>query len=234
MIQHVTDPDSLAKIFDEILQPSFPPSELIGKKEFLEAAVASRFDVLGAFEDDVCTGVIVGERYDGAILVVWLAVGGSTRASGTGSALVEAGLERWIELPGTQLVLGEVERPDLFDVHPEHGDPERRLAFYSKFGAGALEVPYFQPPIARDMPRVPGLLLVTLAAKNSDPLPRVLNPAETDAVRNYLESVMDRTNKDDAQTTAVFAAIDNPEGIRLHRLEDYAEIPLPPGVNPQG
>ena len=232
MIHPVTEPTALGQLFDEILRPSFPPTELITREKFIDDASSGRYDVLGAYDDDACAGVIVGERFDGAMLVVWLAVGGSTRGSGTGSALVSAGLERWIGLPGIQLVLGEVERPDLFKAHPEHGDPSRRLAFYARFGAGALALPYYQPPVSEGMPRVPGLLLVALATKNADPLPRLLTPAETAAVRNFLLSMMGAPSEDDVQTLAAFAPLADPAGLRLIPLEDYAEVPLPPGLNP--
>ena len=232
MIRPIIESESLSRVFDEILDPSFPPAELMPRDEFIQGAVAGHLDVLGAYQGDACVGVIVGARIGNAMLVVWLAVGDATRGSGAGSALVEAGLDRWIKLPGIQLVLGEVERPDLFDAHPTHGDPARRLAFYARFGAGALALPYYQPAISADMPRVPGLLLVALAATDPTPLPRLLNPAETVTVREFLSHMMGAPSADDVQTIAVFDAIDDPRGVRLLPLEDYAEVPLPPGERP--
>ncbi|NHB85284.1 hypothetical protein G7085_13310 [Tessaracoccus sp. HDW20] len=51
-------------------------------------------------------------------------------------------------------------------------------------------MPYYQPPIAEGMPRLPGLLLVVLAAADPTPAPRNLSRAERDAVREVLSSTM--------------------------------------------
>lgn len=120
-------------------------------------------------------------------------------------------------LPGVRLVLGEVERPDLFEAHPEHGDPARRLAFYARLGAGALTLPYYQPPSSEGMPRIPGLLLVALATTDATPLPRMLSAEETDAVRSYLLSAMGAPAEGDVETQAAFAAVDAPPGFACCR-----------------
>ncbi|MBK8464074.1 MAG: hypothetical protein IPL36_13990 [Nigerium sp.] len=232
MITTVVDADALGRVYDDILRPSFPETERATREVFVAGGCSGRFDVLGVYEGDACAGAIVGERFGGAMLVVWLAVGGAARGGGTGSALIAAGLERWISLPGVRLVLGEVERPDLFEAHPEHGDPARRLAFYARLGAGALTLPYYQPPSSEGMPRIPGLLLVALATTDATPLPRMLSAEETDAVRSYLLSAMGAPAEGDVETQAAFAAVDAPTGLRLLPLEDYAEIPLPPRVEP--
>lgn len=230
MITVVTDAAALGEVYDAVLRPSFPPTERTTREVFVAGGASGRFDVLGAYEGDVCVGAIVGQRFDGAMLVVWLAVGGATRGAGTGSALIAAGLERWVALPGVQVVLGEVERPDLFEAHPDHGDPARRLTFYARLGAGALTLPYYQPPSRDGMPRIPGLLLSALATKNAAPLPRTLSPEETDAVRGYLLAAMGEPAEGDPETQAAFAAVDAPTGLRLLPLEDYPAVPLPPGV----
>ncbi len=227
MITTATEADALGRLYDGVLRPSFPPTELATREEFVAGGSSGRFDVLGAYEDGACVGAIVGERFGGVMLVVWLAVGGAARGGGTGSSLIAAGLQRWIALPGVCLVLGEVERPDLFEAHPEHGDPARRLAFYARLGAGALTLPYYQPPAGPGMPRIPGLLLATLATKNAAPLPRPLSTEETDAVRDYLLTVMGEPKQEDAETAAVFAAVDDPALLRLLPLADYTEVPLP-------
>ena len=227
MITTVTEPGALGQVYDTVLRPSFPPTERTAREVFVDGGASGRFDVLGAYEGDACVGAIVGQRFDGAMLVVWLAVGGAARGGGTGSALITAGLERWVTLPGVQLVLGEVERPDLFEAHPDHGDPARRLAFYARLGAGALTLPYYPPPSREGMPRIPGLLLVALATKDSAPLPRALGPEETDAVRTYLLAAMGEPVEGDAQTAAAFEALDD---LMLLPLDEYPAVPLPPGV----
>ncbi|ALJ20345.1 hypothetical protein [Microbacterium sp. No. 7] len=229
--QNVPSPDvtpvrsvaDLERVYDEILAPSFPVTELVARDVFVAEARDDRLDVLAARTDSGLAGAIVGSRHGAAVLVVWLAVGGVTRGAGTGSALVAAGLSRWLARPGVQIVLAEIERPDLFPAHPDHGDPARRLAFYARRGAGALAMPYYQPPVADGMPRVHGLLLSVLGAAVSAPLPRTLTLDETAAVRTFLVETMGE--HDDAETRAVYAALDDPAGLRLVPLADYPRVP---------
>lgn len=224
MIHPVTDAGQLARLHAEILQPSFPPSELVTREEFVEGAVAGVFDVLAASDGDAYLGAVVGERHGGAYLVDWLAVGGARRGGGTGAALVAAGVTRWLARPGVLVVLAEVERPDVFAAHPAYGDPARRLAFYERQGTTLLDLPYYQPPIDEGLPRVRNLLLTVLAASNPAPPPRVLDPDETAAVRAVLLGTMG--TPDDPETARVYATVDDPAGLRLLPLSDYARVPL--------
>lgn len=226
MIHAVTDPALLTRIYTEILEPSFPPTELVAHDDFVEAAVSGVFDVLAAYDGDACLGAIVGERHDAAFLVDWLAVGGPRRGGGTGSALATAGVTRWLAQPDVVLVLAEVERPDVFAAHPRYGDPARRLAFYERHGAALLDLPYYQPPIDDGLPRVRNLLLTVLAASNPTPPPRVLHSEETAAVRAVLLGTIGPPGVDDAETARVYAAVDDPSGLRLLPLSDYARVPL--------
>lgn len=222
-----TDRGRLEQVYTEILAPSFPDTELVGRDEFVAAGAGGELDVLVASPrlggDPL--GVIVGERHGDGVLVDWLAVSGATRGGGVGAALIAAGLERWLA-GGARLVLGEVERPDLFPAHPEHGDPARRLAFYERLGATVIDLPYFQPPIAPGSPRLPGLLLVVLAAADTSPVPRRLTVAEVVAVRDVLVATMGEPEPDDPQTLRAFAPLDDPAGPRLLPLARYPEVPV--------
>lgn len=226
-IEAVIDAALLTLTYEQILAPSFPPTELVTVDEFVDAGVAGRLDVLVArpLEGGDPLGVIVGERHGDGVLVDWLAVSGATRGGGVGGALIAAGLRRWLDA-GALVVLGEVERPDLFEAHPQHGDPARRLAFYERLGATVLDVPYYQPSIREGMPRLSGLLLVVLAAAAPEPAPRTLSPGETTAVRDVLAATMGEPEPGDAETERVFAAVDDPAGIRLLPVSDYRRVPV--------
>ncbi|HMR21397.1 MAG TPA: hypothetical protein PKE46_04610 [Micropruina sp.] len=224
MIHPVTDAGALARLYTEILEPSFPPSELVTRDDFVEGAASGVLDVLAASEGDAYLGAVVGERYGGAFLVDWLAVGGARRGGGTGAALVAAGVARWLARPGVLVVLAEIERPDMFATHAQYGDPARRLAFYERQGATLLDLPYYQPPIDEGLPRVRNLLLAVLAARNPAPPPRVLDPGEIAAVRAVLLGTMG--TPDDAETARVYDTLDDPAGLRLLPLADYARVPL--------
>ena len=227
VIEAVSDPARLGQVYREILAPSFPDTEIVGREEFVAAGASGHLDVLVASSapggDPL--GVVVGERHGDGVLVDWLAVSGTTRGGGVGAALIAAGLERWLA-GGALLVLGEVERPDLFPAHPEYGDPARRLAFYERLGTTVIDLPYFQPPIADGKPRLPGLLLVVLAAADPSPAPRRLTTAEVAAVRDVLTATMGEPEADDGQTVRAFAPLDDPAGPRLLPLSRYGEVPV--------
>lgn len=226
MIQPVTEAAALATLYTAILEPSFPTTELVSRDDFVEAAASGGLDVLADRDGDDYLGAIVGERHGGAFLVNWLAVGGQRRGGGTGSALVAAGVARWLAQPGVALVLAEVERPDIFAAHPRHGDPARRLAFYQRLGATLLDLPYYQPPIEEGLPRVRNLLLTVLATHNPAPPPRLLDPDEAAAVRAVLLGTIGPAQPGDAETAGVHAVADAPSGLRLLPLADYARVPL--------
>ena len=225
-IRPVSDAAALARLYTEILEPSFPPTELVPHDDFVAGAAAGAFDVLAAADDDGYLGAIVGERFGDGYLVDWLAVSGTRRGGGTGAALVAAGTSRWLAEPGIVAILAEIERPDLFEAHPRYGDPARRLAFYDRLGTSVLDLPYYQPPIGDGLPRVRNLLLAVLAARNSTPPPRLLGADEVAAVRTMLHTAMGPLEEGDTETAQVYAAIDDPAGVRLLRLTDYAQVPI--------
>lgn len=225
-IRPVADAAALARLYDEVLEPSFPRTELVTRDEFVEGVRAGDFDVLAAADGDGYLGAIVGERHGAGYLVDWLAVGGARRGGGTGSALLAAGLGRWLAQPGVLLVLAEVERPDLFEPHPQYGDPARRLEFYGRLGAAVLEMPYYQPPIAEGLPRIRNLLLTVLASAAATPVPRLLDADETAAVRSVLLATLGPPEDGDAETARVYAAVDRPAGLRALPLTDYARVPV--------
>jgi GNAT superfamily N-acetyltransferase len=223
MIESVTDAAELARVYDEVLEPSFPATEVVTADEFVASGEAGDLDVLVARADDgALLGAIVGERHGTGVLVNWLAVSGTTRGGGVGGAL----FERWVRQDGVSVVLGEVERPDVFSAHPEHGDPERRLAFYERRGAHVLDMPYYEPPLREGMPRLRGLLLVMLSGSDPTPPPRILTHAETKGVRDVLLGTMGRAEPGDDETARIYAAVDAPGGLRLLPLADYARTPI--------
>lgn len=227
-IEPIDDAHELARIHAEILEPSFPDTELVTVADFVAGSTTGAFDVLAArtLDDGAVLGVIVGERHGAGVLVDWLAVAPTTRGGGVGRALLTAGVERWLADGGALLVLGEVERPDLFAAHPQYGDPARRLAFYERLGAAVLDMPYYQPPIRDGAPRLRGLMLTVLAAADRRPAPRLLDAAETLTVRDVLEATMGAVSPGDEETARVFAAVEHPDGLRLLPLAEYRRTPI--------
>jgi len=233
MITPTRDPDVLGRVYDEVLRPSFPDSELAGRAEFVAAGRAGILDVLVAEGPGGLEGAIVGEQHGGAVLVTWLAVAAAGRSGGTGSALIAAGRARWLTRPGVRILLAEVERPDVHDAHPRYGDPARRLAFYERRGTAVLDIPYFQPAVAEGLPRVHGLLLTVLTGPDEPGFPRLLSAVEADAVREYLDAVLGSPAPGDDDLRAVQAAARRADGIALLPLREYARIPLTGGLSPR-
>lgn len=226
MISVTRSEDVLGDVYDEVLQPSFPPSELLGRADFLRAAHTGDLEVLVATDAWGIRGAIVGERHGRAVLVAWLAVGAHGRGGGVGGDLLRAGVHTWLAGPDVAVVLAEVERPDVFEPHPIYGDPQRRLAFYARVAAGVLDLPYFQASMGPGLPRVHGLLLTVVGTAETAPAPRVLNPDETAAVRGFLDEALG----DDPEGAPVIAAAAGPD-IRLLPLADYAATPLSGGLS---
>jgi len=232
-ITATTEPELLGRVYDEVLRPSFPDSELVTRAEFIAAGCSGVYDVLVADGPLGLRGAIVGERHGGAVLVTWLAVAAAGRGGGTGGALIVAGRRRWLARPGVRLLLAEVERPDLHPAHPQYGDPARRLAFYQRHGAGVLDLPYFQPAVAEGMPRVHGLLLTVLPGPDDPGVPRTLSAVETTAVREYLDAVLGAPTPGDEDLHVVHAAAHRTGGIRLLPLGDYAQVAVTGGLSPR-
>lgn len=153
----IAQPDQLNQVYDEILARSFPPGELLTREEFLTAE-----NVL--VEGEPPRAVAVGDYSPatGLLLLEYLAVAPEARGKGSGSALFTAAMASWRELLGPGAFLAEIERPDAHAASAEHGDPVRRLAFYSRLGLRALALPYYQPAVAPGLPPVPDLLLGVL------------------------------------------------------------------------
>lgn len=223
-VEPASDMRPLETAYVEILAPSFPASELTPRSAFLAQARGGDLVALVAWIDDELCGVIVGERTGPTMLIAWLAVRADLRGRGVGSALLDAGKEEWMRSPEVELVLAELERPDMHVADEAFGDPRRRLRFYAGHGAAALDLPYYQPSITEGMPRVRGLILALVASRTTATTPRMLEAVEAEAVRNYLLETFGSPANADAETARIHTAAGAPAGIRLVALDDYPQI----------
>ncbi|WGT48264.1 hypothetical protein [Tessaracoccus lacteus] len=160
----VSDPDELARIYSELLEPSFPADEL-GSLEALQADLGDPGSLVLTLRDDegldLAVSIAFHDAGAGVLLLAYLAVRPGTRGGGYGNALMAGSLQRWDEIFSPDFVIGEVERPgDRADVVEEHGDPEARLRFYRRFGARRVVAPFFQPGIAPARHRIPMYLML--------------------------------------------------------------------------
>lgn len=160
----VTAERALGQIYDDVLAPSFPSTELVSRPWLLESAASGAVVVTGAYEGEGPTAVAVSETISpGVVLLSYLAALPTSRGTGVGSRLLISVRERVID-DGGVLLLAEVERPDRHTGSAEHGDPAARLRFYARHGAQVLDLPYVQPPIRPGEDPVPGMLLLALYA----------------------------------------------------------------------
>ncbi len=100
-----------------------------------------------------------GIRYHRVYLLSYLAVRPSRRSGGTGTALMRH-LTNWSRQRQALVTLAEVDDPRRHPTEALIGDPEARLAFYGRFGARVLDLPYFQPRLMAGGHRARGMLLL--------------------------------------------------------------------------
>ena len=144
--------------YAQVLAPSFPADELVGEEDFVAACRRPSSQVVLALDDPDPVGVSVvdaGAPDAPVALLSYLATHPTRRAGGVGSRLMER-----LRAAGPMLLV-EIEDPR---VHPDRGfgDPWRRVEFYRRHGVRALDVPFFQPPVAPGRARVEGMLLGVL------------------------------------------------------------------------
>ena len=149
----------LRRLYDELLEPAFPPAELMTYDE-LEGAVSSG-DATGLVltEDDGPLAAVVTEDFlDGRVtLLSYLVVSAGHRSRGLGTQLLDRACA-----PTKALVLAEIEDPRFHAADELTGDPAARLRFYQRYGSMLLPIPYAQPSLRPDAPRVEDMLLITI------------------------------------------------------------------------
>ncbi len=163
-----TAPEPLVRqLYDELLEPAFPPTELMTYDELESAVEAGDVTGLVLAEDDVpLAGVITEDFLDGQVtLLAYLVVSAGHRSRGLGSRLLDRACA-----PATALVLAEIEDPRFHAADELTGDPAARLRFYQRYGSMLLPIPYAQPSLRPGMPRVEDMLLITIPSA-IDPAP---------------------------------------------------------------
>jgi GNAT superfamily N-acetyltransferase len=161
------DDKTLVRLYRELLVPNFCSDQLATEEAFVvdQRSEGSRTILAWDSKGDLVGG-LTGHYYAtrGVYLLGYLAVSPLFRGKGIGSALLSYGLDRWSQELAPTLMLGEVEDPRQHN-NTRFGDPQRRFNLYRRFGARALQLPYFQPALRTGGARVRGLLLMVFAAR---------------------------------------------------------------------
>ncbi|WP_251151690.1 GNAT family N-acetyltransferase [Cellulosimicrobium sp. Marseille-Q4280] len=209
----LASPALVASLHRDVLEPSFPPAELVGVDAFLAEHASGRLRSLGVVEDARVVAGVVGAWSPATrvLLVQYLAIAPGRRGGGIGGRLLAAALDAWSRALDPVLVLAEVEHPDHHAASAAHGDPTARLRFYARLGARVLDVPYFQPGDGPGAERVPALLLVALphgVARDAADLPDEVpaGPLRAFLAENLRES--EGRVADDGATRALLDAAD--------------------------
>jgi GNAT superfamily N-acetyltransferase len=166
----VREPDNalLDEIYQRIMVPAFREEE----REPLESIRQQVEDprtlrMLAYFDaDSNPVAVITSDWYtrSGVVLIGYLAVRQDLRGQGVGTDLCLRAVSQWKTELNPVLAVAEVEDPRYFKSSPSTGDPEARVRLYERLGGRIIAVPYFQPSVAKDMPRVHHLMLMAFAA----------------------------------------------------------------------
>lgn len=232
----VRDPEELARVYEDILVPSFPATELMPASWLTDGVSRADVAVLAAYDDGGApVAAAVTERVcPGVVLLTYLAALPSSRGSGVGSRLLTGVLETAVAAR-TSLLLAEVERPDRHAGSAEHGDPTARLRFYERHGARVLDLPYVQAPIGPGAAPVPGMLMLALHIA-----PEVLRNGGTSVdgalVARAFEHLLGNEADDDGDLAALRAAARRPVTgiVPIARWPSVAASPDPTAAPPPG
>lgn len=217
-----TDAARLRQAHRTLMVPSFRAAELMPEDAFVAQFAGGADAVLAEDTEGRMQGLAVVEHFDGADLLQYLVVTPGSRGSGVGSGLLRTVLS---QLP-TRLLLAEFDRPDVQSSHPVHGDPDARLRFYARFGAIALDLPYFQPPVSAATGREHGMLLSVFDTDGAISRAGALDDAQSRTVQGYLDAILD--GADDPDARRLQDAAHRSPGIRVLPLAHYAEIARSP------
>ena len=222
-IAEVADRGALERVYDEVLLPSFPASELMPPSWLTDGVVAGEVEALAGFDDGGAPlAAAVTERLTGdAELLTYLAALPASRGSGVGSALLRQVRDR--ATGRAALLLAEVERPDRHDGSPEHGDPTARLRFYERAGARVLDLPYVQPPIERGGVVVRGMLLLALHV-SEDALREAGSAVDGSIVERAVAAMLGDQADDDGDLAALRAASSR-SVVGLRPLAEWRAVP---------
>ncbi len=232
-----TDADDLLhRLYYDILLPSFRRQEL-DPLTVIAAAFGEdprRIDIAAARDT---AGEIVGAMIcewsssSRVYLLSYLAARPGLRSEGVGTCLMHH-LPKWSRARGALVTLAEVDDPRCHDADGLVGDPAARLAFYGRFGARVLDLPYFQPSLGPDGQRAHGMLLLAFdvdeAGLTGGPVPALRGDILGTWLSGYFVGAegMDESQEDrgDVDRTRILDQASAAAGVRILPLEQYTEV----------
>ena len=225
----------LTRFYTEVMEPSFPPAELMPLAA-LEQALASQEDqttkaVLALEASGRAVAGVVGEWYSTSqvLLLAYLATHPDLRGQGIGTRLLQEAAPRWYEEFKPRLSIGEVEDPRFFAATAT-GDPGARLRLYERLGASLLDMFYFQPRIIRGGWRVYGMLLLAFQVDSAIVTAvgdgRVIDGRVVAAfLDEYFIACEGQEVLDDPEYRQLRAQADRAGGLPLLAVSRFADVP---------
>lgn len=221
-LRTVTAPDELDALYEAVLMPSFPPSELVERSWLIEGVTQGSVIATAVDDGEGPTALAVTEVVcPGVVLLSYLAALPQARGAGVGSRLLTHVREQASQ-HHVALLLAEVERPDRHPGSAAYGDPAARLRFYARHGAQVLDLPYVQPPIRPGADAVPGMLLLALEIEASR-LREAGTAVEGGLVAQAIEAMLGEGAHDDHVLTDLRAAA-RADHIGLRPAADWRAI----------
>ncbi len=240
MIDLAGRPDALQlldRVYREILVPSFRREEL-DPYERLAAGLTNEprnTDIAAARESsDEILGAMVGDWYPShrVYLLSYLAVLQGSRGGGIGTSLMRR-LGEYSRERRALVTLAEVDDPRRHTTEALIGDPEARLAFYGRFGARVLDLPFFQPRLVADGPRAHGMLLLTLDVHSDALEGGAVAALRGDVLGGFLRSYFadcegaaraSNRKQPDPELDVLIDRASSKTGVRLLPIDRYTEV----------
>lgn len=137
----------------ELLEQAFGPEELGEPEDLIAQLQGGQFQVFSAWEGARPLGAAIAWPSTSEVaLLSWLAISPRTRGHGVGSKLFRQAISVLESTVNPLLILGEIENPSTHAPSINHGDPQRRWAFYQRLGAKRLDFPFVMPRLSADVP----------------------------------------------------------------------------------
>lgn len=218
----------LERLYDEVLNPSFPVDELVPRDQLLprlaqeDSGVCCRAAVDA---DGRVVAAIVADTFPAArvLLLGYLAVRSELRDRGIGTGLARDAVPRWIARYRPALAVAEVEDPRFYGDSEAagHGDASARMRLYDGLGGLILPVPYVQPALTAGAERVRNLLLMVFHAAPEVCRDQLLDPELLVRFLTDYFTVCEGATPVDAEFTALLDACQSADGIPLVKPSEY-------------
>ena len=151
--QNHLEPGQEKILVHELLEQAFGPEELGEPEDLIAQLQAGQFQTLSAWEGTRPLGTAISWSATREItLLSWLAVSPRTRGHGVGSSLFRQAISSLESSNHPLLILGEIENPTSHSASVDHGDPQRRWAFFKRLGAKRLDFPFVMPRLSPNVP----------------------------------------------------------------------------------